>query len=183
MKNLFTSTLSSIALGLLLAAVAWLSYISAVHEYRKNIPVSSIFTAAVQVPNFPAGENPHVIYNRVIYQDFIGSFSVEVKRIKDSATLCIGSISGLKYSVDESFDEELATLDWYIGKKCSANLKPGNYFLETTYTINVSEVDYPRKYLTTTSNIFSVIDPALEENLKQKLLSSPVPVQDWNWED
>jgi len=122
-------------------------------------PVSDYFEASVSVPNFKAGEDPLVVYDRQIKITFTGGFVVEVKSVEGASTACFGGLSGVRYTAGEVLDPTVPTLTWYVAnpRDCTKSLKPGRYYLETNYTI--SSENSPDKHLTTVSNVFTVLDP------------------------
>ena len=140
--------------GMSLVLLMWISMGYGIDQYRRHVPASEFFVASVMVPDFNIIENPLIIYNRTIKADFIGSYHVEVKGI-DGTTVCRGGDDGIRYAVFEELMVKNATFDWYIGEECRPSMESGQYFLETTYTINLD--GYPTKYMTTISNIFEII--------------------------
>lgn len=142
-------------MGLVILAITLIGFNSANQIYREYVPVSTVFEASVQVPNFKPGDNPPVIYTRTIKQDFIGSFRVDVKSVKTGATICSGSGTDITYSVNNVVDPANITFDWYIGAKCSDKVKFGEqYILDSRWTVDIE--NWPTKYLTKRSNIFQI---------------------------
>lgn len=151
----FLRRMAEFATGLTVAGAIWFGWLAVDRWLKYEIPVEAIFVAKVSVPDYVVGGNPVVVYSRDIKRDFIGAFSVEVKDLR-RVTKCSGTASGIKYEQAETLDPTGKTLDWYIGTRCAGALPIGAYFLETTYTIQVEGL--PVKYLTTTSNIFTVTE-------------------------
>lgn len=154
------SKLGQLFAGLVVAMVLFSFGQWALWLYRSNLPVSNIFTASVAVPDFYSGDNPLVTYDREIKESFLGDFTVEVKGITTNTSECTGGLPGVAYDKGELTDPKITTLRWYVvphtGKgPCLENLKPGQYYLETNYTIRVR--DWPERYLRTTSNVFNVL--------------------------
>ena len=138
--------------GVLLAFLVWFGSIYAYDSYKSAIPVSDFFIAKVEIPDMKVGENPIIVYDRKIKKNFIGTFHAEIKSVENIITVCAGSVSGIKYDTTDKLDPSKVTLEWFLGKTC--NLSPGQYFIETTWTIN--NENWPTKYYTNTSNIFEV---------------------------
>lgn len=145
-----------IAVGLILALVAYLTFNAVEEQIYINSPISSILTSELIVPDFYVGEIPNVQYYRNIKKEFIGNFSVEIKNAENAITQCHGEGNNIRYSLGEEHREPI-TLDWYVNKECSSDLSIGQYFVETNYTIRIESL--PDRFLKTVSNIFSVTDP------------------------
>lgn len=133
-------------------------------DYKEKIYINqdvavTTFRSSVSVPDFVRGENPFVIYKPTVLRDFIGDFRVEVTDRHTLDVMCHGSESGIKYRIGKTPPPEVAKFDWYVGRTvsgiaCSQTLKPGEYFLKTTYTIN--NPAYPDIYYITDSNFFTI---------------------------
>lgn len=146
---------SSIVAGLLGAVIVWLGVSQAVVTYREYVPATDFFEASLQVPDFKAGDNPLVVYDRSIKADFVGGFRVEVKRASDHHTVCAGAGTNIHYEPSEFLESKDTTFDWYVGAPCHLNLTKGvQYYLESSWTI--SNENWPTKYYNSVSNIFSV---------------------------
>lgn len=145
-----------VVMGVILAIVAYMSYLQIDSLMYMKQPISNIFMSSVIVPDFDVGENPEVQYNRNINTSFLGDFSVELKKVDDGTTICYGEGHGIKYTQGEPLRKEDTDFDWYIGNHCSNNplLTAGQYYLETTYTIHIE--GYPDRFLTIRSNVFTV---------------------------
>lgn len=155
MKNPATR-MAEFIIGLGLASALWVGWLAYDRWDKARYPVENIFAASVAVPDFTIGTDPLVIYDREIKKSFIGGFTVEIKNLQQ-VSVCYGITSGLKYDKGEQLDPTVTTLSWYVYAECAKHLKVGQYYIETTYTIDAA--DLPRKYLTTTSNIFTVGEP------------------------
>lgn len=120
----------------------------------KATPVETFFEVKnVSVPNFIEGENPIIIYDRVIKKPFMGFWNVEAHMI-DAVTdfnYCSGSGSAL-YTVKEKLPPSGIKLDWFMGKDC--HLPAGKWVLKTNWEIDAE--GYPKKFETFTSNIFTI---------------------------
>lgn len=134
----------------------------ATQQYRATVPPNAwIAINELFVPDHAEGENPMMIYDRTIRQNFSGMWVVEVQRQEEEALfspVCVGS-GATNYSVDVVLPERRVALDWFIGKRC--NMTPGSYRLRATWTIQIP--DWPEKKITSTSNIFTVL-PATPAN-------------------
>lgn len=125
---------------------------------RDLLPAESWFVVnEVYVPDFRAGENPSLIYNRTIREDFTGFWIVEVQRKQPDglwATACSGNgIS--EYDKTEVIPNNTVTWEWFIGRPCPPT--PGVHRLRVTYTMK--RPGWPEKRLFTTSNEFRVRGP------------------------
>ena len=155
MHTLF-HTLSYVVMGIILAVIAYMGFLQVDTLFYMKQPISNIFISSVIVPDFKKGTNPEIQYNRTINTSFLGDFSAELKSVDDGVTICSGEGHGIKYEAGEPIRKSDTEFDWYIGNFCSKSdlLQPGQYYLETTYTIKVE--GYPDRFLTTRSNVFTV---------------------------
>lgn len=150
----FQSHFMQLVSGLMLAFIVATTG-RAVYDFWVDAqPTSSIFAADVIVPDFRAGENPLVDYNRSIRRSFVGDYEVEVKQLNGAATFCTGNAENISYKKDEPLDPSIASLSWYVYNACSMRLIPGKYYLETNYTIHIPNES--TRYMTTNSNVFTV---------------------------
>jgi len=154
-KKIFHYTVQFL-IGILLALVLFLSFDLGYIVFENSLPVSTIFTSQVSVPDFVSGTDTLVVYNRTIYQTFTGNFSVELKNT-NNLTECYGFGENILYEKNEQIDPKKFTLSYYIAapESCIMNLDPGQYYLITNYTIRLD--NFPPKQLTTHSNIFNVL--------------------------
>lgn len=149
--------------GLFVAAAVFMAGQGLLWVYRTMVPISTVFTASVAVPDFIRGDDPLTVYDRDIKTDFLGNFTVEVKGVTEGASYCVGGLEGVTYGAGEVSDPKITTLSWYVGPirtggaACLTNLAPGQYYLETNYTIHVD--NWPQRTLRTESNVFSVLAP------------------------
>jgi hypothetical protein len=149
--------LAELAVAIVIAiGVIYFSNLS-IQQYRATIPPNAwIAINEVFVPDYAAGEDPLIIYDRTVRQNFSGLWVVEVQREEPDALfspVCVGT-GATNYSTDVVLPERRVALSWYIGKDC--NLKPGRYRLRSTWTIQMP--DWPEKKTSNTSNIFTVGD-------------------------
>jgi hypothetical protein len=132
----------------------------AVQSYRATVPPNAwIAISEVFVPDHTVGEDPLIIYDRTVRQDFTGAWVVEVQKEEPGALfspICVG-MGVTNYSTDVILPDRRVALSWYIGKDCK--LQPGRYRLRSTWTIQMP--DWPEKKSTNTSNIFTVYDGTL----------------------
>ena len=138
-----------------LIVAGWYFYSASVKD---NAPATDWFVVRnVSVPDFIAGSDPPVNYDRVIKKEFFGRWSVEVHGTTQSTNYAICTGSGQNhYEPTETLPDTGVSMSWFMGvdgwKKCS--LKEGQYVLEITYLITPQ--GYPEKLYTATSNIFRV---------------------------
>lgn len=99
----------------------------------------------VYIPDHLQREDPSMIYDREVRQDFDAGWRVVIESTSTGKVVCKGSGLG-EYRVGERLPE--ITLSWYIGKFC--NLPPDQYFATTNWRIpNGVLID-------NTSNVFEV---------------------------
>jgi len=128
----------------------------ATRQYRATIPPNAwIAINEIFVPDHVQGEDPMIIYDRLIRQDFPGMWVAEVQREEPGAMFsptCLGS--GVhEYRTDMVLPERRVPLSWFMGKKCE--LAPGRYRVRATWTVQLP--DWPEKKTTYTSALFRVI--------------------------
>jgi hypothetical protein len=144
---------SVFVIGAALASILFTGYVEVKRAVSLNTPIETIFEARTTIPDFVAGEIPPVQYDRTIHQAFQGSYSVEVKSIADGVTRCYGSGTSL-YEPGETLANPV-TLDWYVNGSCATRLVPGQYIVETHYSLEREGL--PDRFYDTASNVFSVI--------------------------
>lgn len=147
--------LGELAVAIVIAiGIIYFSTLS-IQQYRATVPPNAwIAINEVFVPDHAEGEDPKIIYDRTIRQDFSGLWVVEVQREEGDALfspVCVGT-GATNYSTDVVLPERRVALSWYLGKNCE--LEPGRYRLRSTWTIQMP--DWPEKKSTHTSNIFTV---------------------------
>lgn len=137
------------------AAVMWIT--TDVRQYiRDNAPVSDYFVVnQIGIPNFAVGENPKVLYDRVVMKEFSATFTAE---IQDAATLqsVCASTKTVIYSPDKSLPKDGPTLSWLMYREPLPDCMPdvGTYRVQICWTIERLD-DTPAR-MCATSNIFSV---------------------------
>ncbi len=131
----------------------------ATRQYRASIPPNAwIAISEIFVPDFEAGDDPMIIYDRTIRQDFPGMWVAEIQREEPGALFspyCVGS--GVQdYRTDTVLPDRRVTLSWFMGRDC--RLQPGRYRIRGTWTIQLP--DWPEKKTTYTSALFTVTEPS-----------------------
>lgn len=108
----------------------------------------------VAVPNFIEGDDPNIIYDRVVKKPFSGTWNVEVHRAGEATdyAYCTGSGTN-RYEPKESLPKAGVTMSWFIGKICV--LPAGQYTLQTNWEIRPD--GYPTKHESYNSNLFRVL--------------------------
>lgn len=131
---------------------------------RDILPPSAWFTVnEVYVPDFTEGENPTLLYDRIIREEFRGFYVVEVQRqLEDGLWFAPCSGSGVRdYSPDDALPQSAdapgnyVTWDWFInraGEPCRP--EAGVYRLRTSYEL--SRPNWPIKTTLNISNTFMV---------------------------
>ncbi len=147
--------LATLFVGVFLATVSFSSYRNISDWFYLQTDISNIFEASVNVPDFSAGQNPLVLYDRKIHQGFNGDWTVEVKILDGKNTVCRGGATNVTYDIDEKLDPSKITFDWFVGSDCSKTLKSGMYYLEVNYRLRIE--GRPVRYMTIQSNIFRVL--------------------------
>ena len=124
-------------------------------ERLRAVPAEAFFEVkSVSVPNFIEGDNPLIVYDRLVKKQFMGFWNVEVHMLAGATdyAYCTGSGSA-KYETKEQLPKIGVTLEWFIGKDC--HLPPGQWILQTNWEIHAD--GYPPKFLTFNSNSFNIL--------------------------
>lgn len=109
----------------------------------------------IYVPDHRQGENPLLIYDRLIREDFTGFWIVEVQRVQPDGLFqheCAG-FGTSQYSTDEVIADNTVSWYWLIGRPCA--VPPGDYRLRISYTMK--RPGWPEKEAIAFSNIFRVV--------------------------
>ena len=145
--------LSYILVGLFSAIIIYSLFLNVKSYMDDFIPSPPLIEAIVNVPNFEFGTIPIISYQRTIYAQFRGIYYVEVKNSLTGETVCDGQGSAV-YTVNDKISPNI-TLDWYINEKCSERLTVGQYYLDTSYVMDV-EGNNAKRFYSHESNIFTV---------------------------
>ena len=110
----------------------------------------------VSVGNSVAGQNVELEVAREIKQDFLGSYTVEVRRFPSREVVCTANDT-LAYKTTSSLPETI-TLEWWSNDaECSGRfLAPGDYIITTTWVVHIQAHGIPEPALTIESNPFTV---------------------------
>lgn len=126
------------------------------NQYRASIPPNAwLAVAEIFVPDHEVAEDPMIIYDRIVRQDFPGMWVVEVQKQEPGALFspaCVGS-GVTEYRVDTVLPDRRVSLSWFVGKHCY--LRAGTYRIRATWTIQLPE--WPEKKTAYTSNLFRVL--------------------------
>lgn len=105
------------------------------------------------VPNTRPHESVVMLFEREINKNFLGRWSVTVRRFTDHGPTVVCSAAGqANYKTDSILPDPL-TLDWWTEGACKT-LPPGDYMISTTWEIY--PVLWPEKQISIDSNIFQV---------------------------
>lgn len=128
-------------------------------SYRNTIPPNAwIVINEVFVPDFIVGEDPMIIYDRSIRQDFPGMWVVEIQKSEADALFspaCLGT-GVTEYSTETVIPDRRVSLSWFLGHQ-NCHLSPGTYRIRATWSIQLP--DWPEKKTTYTSAMFTVRAP------------------------
>lgn len=145
-----------------------------VEAFKVSAPASHWFEVYdVYVPDFVEGDDPPIIYDKVVRKPFVGEWVADIRPFTEGtpAAVCVGSGTS-HYAVEEQAKEN-PTLEWYIGKDCK--LPPGTYTMSTVWEVRPE--GYPTKYVEKNSNVFTVFPRGSQMFLTpeqvQKLESAP----------
>lgn len=123
-------------------------------NWLQSAPVEDWFDVS-EVVAHPSveGSAPILTVSRTIKRDFIGEWSVTVRRLTpEGFEIACEATGAHQYRIDSVLPKKI-DLDWWtFPVRCE--LKPGTYRLHTVWT--VKPVGYPEKYLIRDSNLFEV---------------------------
>lgn len=109
------------------------------------------------VPDHAHGENPLIVYDRTIYEPFVGFWVAEVQH-RDGGDVpstffntCTGSGTAT-YSLEDSLPEDGVSWEWFLDRPCEVG--PGQYRIVVTYDLHIE--GYPIKRQEARSNVFTV---------------------------
>ena len=174
--------------AVIIGAAMLTGYIQYQKSAQESAPATDWFVVrGISVADFVQGENPPVVYDRVIKKPFDATWSAEIHNAAAGPDYAICSGSGTNfYEPKETLPETGVNMSWFIGaeawKLCSLN--EGQYVIKTRYEMRPS--GYPIKYYEATSNIFRVlprgaqlyVTPKQVDQLEkaQELLNDPIPL-------
>lgn len=118
-------------------------------------PAASFFEIKnLAIPNFIAGTDPQITYDRVVKKTFSGTWNVEVHLAGDKSDYSFCTGSGVnEYALSPEGKDANVSLSWFMGKDC--HLPPGQYFLQANWEIRPD--GYPTKRESYSSNLFRVL--------------------------
>lgn len=134
-----------------------------VQQYlRDSAPASDYFVVnQIGVPNFTVGDNPKVLYDRVVMQEFNATFTAE---IQDAATLqaVCTSTKTVNYSPEKLLPDDGPTLSWLMYREPLPDCEPavGTYRVQICWIIE--RLDAIPVRTCARSNTFSVRSMTLE---------------------
>ena len=125
---------------------------------RYQVPASQwIAVNSIYVPDFAAGSDPLMTYDRRIIEEFQGFWVVEVQQHDPASGAFILRCSGSgvnDYEPQDYIPENVVSWSWFIGKPCN-DLPPGDYRLRTSWVLK--RPDWPEKQIVAYSNMFKVL--------------------------
>jgi hypothetical protein len=153
-----TSKWKEAILGICVALILILS-LDNLHRFaRERASADNFFEVSrIYVPDFVVGENPIMIYDYAIKEDFHGFYYVEIFNIREDGRMilaCRGNGSKLYKTNTIIRDPKETDLDWFSNNECSKYLVEGKYQIFTSWIIMRDE--YPSKTTFKMSNVFEV---------------------------
>lgn len=142
----------------LVIAIGVIQLSGTVAERQKALlPAESWLTVnEVFVPNFAAGTDPEIIYDRTIHENFSAFWIAEVQHPNDNGlwtTVCTGNGVN-EYDPSEVIPNNTVRLLWFTNGTCG-KLRPGSYRIKTTYAM--TRPGWPEKRLFVLSDTFRVV--------------------------
>jgi hypothetical protein len=153
-----TSKWKEAILGICVAVMLIMALDSLNRFIRERVSADNFFEVSrIYVPDFAVGENPKMIYDYQIKEDFHGFYYVEIFNLRDDGRMilvCRGNGSKLYKTNTIIRDPKQTDLDWYANNECSKYLTEGRYQIFTSWIIMLD--DYPSKTTFKISNVFEV---------------------------
>lgn len=122
---------------------------------REALPASAWFQVnEIFVPDFRTGENPDMIYDRTIREDFRGFFVAEVQEQQPNGlwfAACSGS-GASDYEQTDVIPDRTVSWEWFLNREC--DVSPGTYRLRVSW--DMRKPGWPTKTTVALSNIFTV---------------------------
>lgn len=135
----------------LLGVALWIRWSEVVDTYTPGTEWFEV--QALSVPDFKQGDDPTIVYTRVIKRDFIGEWVAEVHVYDfqgDRTLFCSGTGASDYHHGDRLPDS--VTLSWFVGKQC--DYRPGQYSIEVVWEFRSGSVT---KQVRAQSNVFKVL--------------------------
>jgi hypothetical protein len=143
-------------LGVSLAFSMFVGIYLGIDLYKSSIPLTDYFEPqSIIVPDFIVGENPNIVYERVIKKDAEGSWIAEVQTITKSGirAVCAGTGKSL-YQPEKVLPPNGIDIEWLIGGDCE--LESGTYRIEIKWTFEIEGIG--GRTITLISNVFKVTE-------------------------
>lgn len=149
----FSAVLVALAAASLIIA-GWPTW----NQHRKEaVDVSAWFEVKdLTVPDFEAGTNPVISFDRVIHTELKGDWVVEVQTVSDDGFLfvCGGHGSNIYSPKDDRLPDPV-TWNWLVFDQGTCDgVAPGDYRLQIRWDFYKS--GWPDKSLTVVSNVFKI---------------------------
>jgi len=129
---------------------------------RDTAPASDYFVVnQIGIPNFTVGENPKILYDRVVLQDFSATFTAEIQDASTLQAVCT-STKTVNYSPDKDLPKDGPTLSWLMYREPLPDCQPpvGTYRVQICWTIE--RLDAIPARMCANSNTFSVREMELK---------------------
>jgi hypothetical protein len=106
-------------------------------HFRNTAPASDYFEVnQIGVPNFTVGENPKILYDRVVKQDFTAEFTAEIQDASSLQPVCT-STKTVNYTPEKELPVDGPTLSWLMYREPLPDCVPpvGTYRVHICWTI------------------------------------------------
>lgn len=122
---------------------------------RQAVPASAWFQLnEIFIPDHRVGENPDMIYDRTVLENFRGFFVAELQRQQPDGlwfAACSGS-GASDYETTDVIPDRTTTFFWFLNRECV--VAPGTYRVRVSW--DMKRVDWPTKNLVAISNLFQI---------------------------
>lgn len=140
------------------------------HKLTNQWQVGNFITVdSVYVADSVEGEPVYLVVEREIFQEFRGTYTVEIRTLVGSTVICTASDT-VNYRPDAELPDPLTLAWWANDGDCSGrDLPPGDYVLETTWTVHNDVAKVEDQTLITKSNPFHVASEQQTRGLERQL--------------
>ena len=122
---------------------------------RLAVPASAWFQLnEIFVPSHRAGENPDIIYDRTVLENFRGFFVAELQQQQPNGlwfAACSGS-GASDYETTDIIPDRTVKFFWFLNRECLVD--PGTYRVRVSW--DMKRVDWPTKTIVAISNLFEI---------------------------
>jgi len=127
-----------------------LSFIAAVKFTNReaNHPANWMIVSAVSVPDHRIGDDPMIVYDRTVFQEFDAQWIADVYSVEGEEIILLCTGDGFSHYDPEEKLGQVPLYAWYLERECGLNV--GNYVIKTRWITTAGVI------IRNTSNVFKV---------------------------